>query len=85
MADLAMMREHFKSVRDWAVGCGEWSAQDAAEIGAEIKAAATDGDAGWLTWWSVYLAEYADVVALLARWERKGWRRVPVDAVEVAA
>lgn len=59
--DLDKLRTDFVAVRAWMVKYEEWSAEEAAEVGAGIGAAVRDGDAGELAFWSEWMAGYAEM------------------------
>jgi hypothetical protein len=65
--DIDAMRTHFRTVRAWAVGCGEWSEAEADEIAQAIKQAMAEQDAGYLAWWAEWLATWAEVAETLNR------------------
>ena len=59
--DLDKLRSDFVTVRAWMVKYEEWSAEDAADVGAGIGAAVKDGDAGELAFWSEWMARFAEM------------------------
>lgn len=69
------LRADYKLVRDWFVRYEEWTADEAAEIGAGIAEAVKVGDAGELAFWAWWFDRYATAAAAhqahmdaLAKW-----------------
>lgn len=80
--DLNTLRADFVTARDWLVQFDEWSAQDAEDIGAEIRAALVAQDDGYLAFWADWMARYAEMArdhtayqAHLDAWAREEVRR----------
>jgi hypothetical protein len=67
--DIPTLRRHFNQVEAWAVGCGEWTADEAREIGLAIRAAIETGDADYLAWWADWFAHWSGVVETFAKAE----------------
>lgn len=59
MSQIEKLRADFALVRGWMVACEEWTATDAAEIGAGIAAAV--GDSGELAFWCEWMARWAEI------------------------
>lgn len=56
MADLDTLRRDFSDTRAMMVTYGEWTPEQAAEVGAGIGEAVKSGDAGELAFWSDWMA-----------------------------
>ena len=55
------MRADWPVVEEDRIECGDWTAEDAAEVGAAIKAAIAAGDATTITLWARWLADLAAI------------------------
>ncbi len=76
MINLDNLRKDYRTVRTWAVDCGEWTAEQADEIAQAIKTAIAEQDTGYLAWWADWMATWAVIAetlsnALVSLYERE--------------
>jgi len=64
MTDIKQLRLDYTAVKAWMLDCGEWSPEQADEIGQAIKAALDGQEAGYLAWWAEWLSTWALVARL---------------------
>ena len=64
MTAIQQLRADFMTVRTWMLGCGEWTPDDAVEIGAGIADAVKAGEQGAygeLHFWCDWMARWATI------------------------
>jgi len=59
MTNIDSLRADYLAVRAWMVLYGEWTADEATEIGAAIADAVQRQDAGELAFWGEWMARFA--------------------------
>ena len=59
--DIAALRADFVSVRDFFVECGEWNAEQAADIASDIADCAKTNDMGMLAFWCAWFAHWGQI------------------------
>ena len=64
--DIAALRADFVSVRAFFLECGEWNADQAAEIANDISACAKHDDMSMLAFWCAWFARWADIARMHA-------------------
>lgn len=78
--DMHALRSNYLAVTAWMVECGEWTDAEADEIGAAIKQAVDQAEAGWLAWWAEWLARWAALVAAESAYREALYQRALADA-----
>lgn len=58
---LARLRSNFRQVRDWFVDCGEWTEDEADEIGLHIRAVVDQPDLAELAFWAEWFERFAEM------------------------
>jgi hypothetical protein len=64
MTAIEQLRANYATVRAWMVACGEWSVEDAVDIGAciaDAAQAAQQGVYGELAFWCDWMSHWADI------------------------
>ncbi len=59
--DMDRLRADYRLVRDWCVECGEWTEDEADEIGLHIRAVADQPDLAELAFWAEWFERFAEM------------------------
>jgi hypothetical protein len=81
--NIAALRSDFVSVRAFFLECGEWNADQAADIANDISASAKSDDMGMLAFWCAWFARWADIARMHAAQMQRIQHAVALYAVEL--